>query len=221
MMKLKFCGFKTIADVQKAKDLNIDAIGFIHYKKSKRYVDIQTINQFIQIIPNTIEKVIVFVNPDIDTLDAIIEGTGVTAIQLHGDEPLTTIQYIREKRKNIKIIKALPATNRKELKKNIEKYKSLVDQFIIDTPSQTYGGTGQVYDWQMLEGLEDVDYLVAGGMDEQNIRKIRTLSLNHNGYDIASGIETNQEKDLTKMHTIIELVKGDYKNDEKYTNRSR
>jgi len=220
-MKLKFCGFKTIADVQKANNLNIDAIGFIHYKKSKRYVDLQTINQFTEIIPNTIEKVIVVVNPNSNKLDEIIENTGITTIQLHGNESPATIQYIRKKSKGIKIIKALPATNRFELTKKIEKYKPLVDQFIIDTPSQAYGGTGQSYDWRMLDVLDDLDYLVAGGMDEQNIRNIKALSLNHNGYDIASGIETNQEKDLSKMYTIIELVKGDYKHDEKYTNRSR
>ena len=46
-MKLKFCGFKTLDDVEKAKNLNIDAIGFIHYPKSKRFVDVQTINRLM------------------------------------------------------------------------------------------------------------------------------------------------------------------------------
>ena len=207
-MKLKFCGFRQLSDVKKAKDLDIDAMGFIHFSKSKRFVDIQTIRQFTDIIPDDKEKIVILVNPDYDVIDNLIEETGITSIQLHGEEPLATISYIRQKSKDIKIIKALPAKDSASLLTAIEYYKQVVDQFIIDTPSQNYGGTGKVYDWKMLEVIRDIDYLIAGGINYENIQKIAQLSLQHGGYDIASGIETNNDKDICKMQSIIELVKG-------------
>lgn len=207
-MKLKFCGFRQLADVKKAKDMDIDAIGFIHFSKSKRFVDIQTIKQFTDIIPEGKEKVVILVNPEYKVIDSLIEETGITSIQLHGEEPLSTISYIRQKDKDIKIIKALPAKDSASLLTAIEYYKYVIDQFIIDTPSQNYGGTGKVYDWKMLEVIRDIDYLIAGGINYENIQKIAQLSLQHGGYDIASGIETNNDKDICKMQSIIELVKG-------------
>lgn len=207
-MKLKFCGFRQLSDVKKAKDLDIDAIGFIHFPKSKRFVDIQTIRQFTDVIPDDKEKVVILVNPDYDVIDSLIEETGITSMQLHGEEPLATISYIRQKSKDIKIIKALPAKDSESLLTAIEYYKHVVDQFIIDTPSQNYGGTGKVYDWEILKDVNDIDYLIAGGINYENIQKIEKLSLQHSGYDIASGIETNNDKDKCKMQSIIELVKG-------------
>lgn len=207
-MKLKFCGFRQLSDVKKAKDLDIDAMGFIHFPKSKRFVDIQTIRQFTDVIPDDKEKVVILVNPDYDVIDNLIEETGITSMQLHGEEPLATISYIRQKSKDIKIIKALPAKDSGSLLTAIEYYKHVVDQFIIDTPSQNYGGTGKVYDWEILKVVNDIDYLIAGGINYENIQKIEKLSLQHSGYDIASGIETNNDKDKCKMQSIIELVKG-------------
>lgn len=207
-MKLKFCGFRQLADVKKAKDLDIDAMGFIHFPKSKRFVDIQTIKQFTDIIPEDKEKVVILVNPEYKVIDSLIEETGITSIQLHGEETLSTISYIRQKNKDIKIIKALPAKDSASLLTAIEYYKYVIDQFIIDTPSQNYGGTGKVYDWKMLEVIRDIDYLIAGGINYENIQKIAQLSLQHSGYDIASCIETNNVKDKCKMQSIIELVKG-------------
>ncbi|MGW7915040.1 phosphoribosylanthranilate isomerase [Staphylococcus xylosus] len=207
-MKLKFCGFRQLSDVKKAKDLDIEAMGFIHFPKSKRFVDIQTIRQFTDVIPNDKEKVVILVNPDYDVIDSLIEETGITSIQLHGEEPLATISYIRQKSKDINIIKALPAKDSESLLTAIEYYKHVVNQFIIDTPSQNYGGTGKVYDWEILKVVNDIDYLIAGGINYENIQKIEKLSLQHSGYDIASGIETNNDKDKGKMQSIIELVKG-------------
>ena len=200
-MKIKFCGFRTLEDVEKAKALNIDAMGFIHFTESKRFVDIQTIKQFTDIIPNDKEKVIILVNPERATIDSIINHTGITTIQLHGNEPISTVQYIRQQNSNLKIIKALPAVNQQTLLTSIDDYKHSVDQFIIDTPSQSYC-------LKILDSIHYFDYLIAGGINYENIQKIENLSLHHTGYDIASGIETNHKKDLNKMLEIIKLLKG-------------
>lgn len=207
-MKLKFCGFKTLDDVEKAKNLNIDAIGFIHYPKSKRFVDVKTINQFTKCLPDDKEKVVIVVNPSKTTIFDLITHTGITTIQLHGDETLATINYIKQIAPQLKIIKALPAKDLATLQQSIIHYQQSVDLFIIDTPSEDFGGTGKVYDWSILKSLSDVEFLIAGGINLENIKKIEQLNLNHVGYDIASGIETDGVKDSEKMYEIIEYVKG-------------
>lgn len=207
-MKLKFCGFKTLDDVEKAKNLNIDAIGFIHYPKSKRFVDVKTINQFTKCLPDDKEKVVIVVNPSKTTIFDLITHTGITTIQLHGDETLDTINYIKQIAPQLKIIKALPAKDLATLQQSIIYYQQSVDLFIIDTPSEDFGGTGKVYDWSILKSFSDVEFLIAGGINLENIKKIEQLNLNHVGYDIASGIETDGVKDSEKMYEIIEYVKG-------------
>ncbi|MCD8820243.1 phosphoribosylanthranilate isomerase [Staphylococcus gallinarum] len=207
-MKLKFCGFKTLDDVEKAKNLNIDAIGFIHYPKSKRFVDVQTINQFTKCLPDDKEKVVIVVNPSKTTIFDLITHTGITTIQLHGDESLDTINYIKQIAPQLKIIKALPAKDLATLQQSIIYYQQSVDLFIIDTPSEDFGGTGKVYDWSILKSFSDIEFLIAGGINLENIKKIEQLNLNHVGYDIASGIETDGVKDSEKMYEIIEYVKG-------------
>lgn len=206
-MKLKFCGFRTLEDVAKVRDLNIDAIGFIHYPKSKRYVDVPTIKQFTDIIPKHIEKVVVVVNPNFDTISNLIESTSLTAIQLHGSESIEFIQQIKRLFPHIKLIKALPASDKDALSNAIEYYRTDIDLFIIDTPSESYGGTGKVYNWEILQGLTGIDFLIAGGIDLENINKIEQLELAHSGYDIASGIESEDVKDINKMKDIILKVK--------------
>ncbi|MDN5808757.1 MAG: phosphoribosylanthranilate isomerase, partial [Staphylococcus equorum] len=131
-MKLKFCGFRTLADVNKAKDLNIDAMGFIHFPKSKRYVDIQTIKQLAEVIPDDKEKVVIVVDPDYDTITNLIVQTQISTIQLHGNEPLEIVDFIKKSNTNIKVIKALPATDQQTLTTAIDYYKDAIDMFIID-----------------------------------------------------------------------------------------
>src|SRR5699024_10890133 len=110
-MKLKFCGFKTLEDVNKAKDLNIDAIGFIHFPQSKRFVDLEKIQTLTKIVPNDKEKVVIVVDPNNPTLSKLIDGTDMTTIQLPGNESLETIDLISKRKKSSKINKASSATS--------------------------------------------------------------------------------------------------------------
>ena len=150
---LKFCGFKTKSDILKANSLDIDMIGFIHYPKSKRHLNIEQINYLNQFVAKHIHRVIVVVNPTYKELNTLLQQTNVNAIQ--------------------------------------------------------FGGTGQTFNWKILESVsQDIPYLIAGGINISAIQQIEKLDLSHKGYDISSGIETNECKDKLKMETIINYVKG-------------
>ncbi|MBE5662619.1 phosphoribosylanthranilate isomerase [Staphylococcus sp. SS21] len=210
-MKLKFCGFTSIEDVTAASQLTIDAIGFIHYEKSKRHQTIAQIKKLASVVPGYIDKVCVMVNPDLTTIEQVLINTPINTIQLHGTESIDFIKEIKKKYPSIKIIKALAADE--HLIQNINNYKVFVDLFIIDTPSVSYGGTGQTYDWTILKHIKDIPYLIAGGINTENIQTVNQLKLSHLGYDLASGIEVDGRKDIEKMTAIVNIVKGERENE--------
>ncbi|WP_315930156.1 indole-3-glycerol phosphate synthase TrpC [Staphylococcus aureus] len=158
-----------------------------------------------------IDKVCVMVNPDLTTIEHVLSNTSINTIQLHGTESIDFIQEIKKKYSSIKITKALAADE--NIIQNINKYKGFVDLFIIDTPSVSYGGTGQTYDWTILKHIKDIPYLIAGGINSENIQTVNQLKLSHQGYDLASGIEVNGRKDIEKMTAIVNIVKGDRDNE--------
>ncbi|MFU0768996.1 phosphoribosylanthranilate isomerase [Staphylococcus pasteuri] len=206
-MYLKFCGFRYEDDVKKAIEYDIDAIGFIHFSKSRRHLEINQIQHLSALVPETLQRVVVVVNPNKQQIQQLVTLTNIDTIQFHGNENIEFIKWVKQQYPNIKIFKALPATQ--DLNSQLELYKPYVDLFIIDTPSTKYGGTGQTFDWNLIKHIEDTPFLIAGGLNDEYIKTIQHMSLNHLGYDIASGIETNEQKDKRKMKTIFNIVKGE------------
>lgn len=206
-MYIKYCGFTRQQDVQNAVDLNVNAIGFITYSKSSRYVSIDEIRELTHLIPNHIERVAVVVNPSFQFIEKLLKDTNINAIQFHGNEPQTLIQQVREAYPDINLIRALPANH--HLLKKMKQYQHDVDRFIIDTLSTQLGGTGQTFDWQHLNQIKDIDYIVAGGLNEATIPRLLQEYPNIQGVDVASGIESQKGiKNQNKMTKIKQLLKG-------------
>ena len=104
-------------------------IGFIHYPKSKRHLNIEQINYLNQFVAKHIHRVIVVVNPTYKELNTLLQQTNVNGIQFHGNETIELIQKVKLNFKNIKIIKALPATE--NLNRDMNQYKPWVDLLLI------------------------------------------------------------------------------------------
>lgn len=205
-MYIKCCGFKEKSDIETAVKYQADAIGFITFPKSKRYVTVEEISTLSKDIDDKVDKVAIVVNPIIKDIEALVESTSINTIQFHGDETVDFIEKVKIKYPNIKIFKALPAND--SLEDDIQLFKGQVDLFLIDTPSKDYGGTGKSYDWSILEHIEDVPYLIAGGLDLEKIQQIEKRELSNIGYDISSGIETEGKKDKSKIKTLLTQLKG-------------
>lgn len=126
-MILKFCGFKSEEDIQKVKNLNVDAVGFIHFPESKRHISINQLKFLSKLVPDYINRVVVLVNPTLELVKQILRETHINVVQLHGNESIQFIEAIRNLNSTIKIIKALPADN--DLNRNMKKlliYLSLI-----------------------------------------------------------------------------------------------
>lgn len=205
-MFIKCCGFQDKGSIATAVKNNVNAIGFITYPKSKRYVTVEEIEMLSKDIPNFIDIVAVVVNLSLQEIEKLVVNTSINTIQFHGDESLDFIKTVKAKYPQIKIYKALPANE--ELENKIKTFQNDVDLLLIDTPSQNYGGTGISYDWSLLNEIKDTPFLIAGGINKEKIKQIELLNLNNAGYDISSGIETNGKKYSDKIKALLTYVKG-------------
>lgn len=207
MTYLKFCGFTSETDIKKAIKLSVDAIGFIHFNQSKRHLNVNELIELSHMVPDSIHRVLVVVNPNKEALYDIVKKANFDTVQFHGSESLSFIKTFKLDFPNIQIFKALSADSK--LVRQVEYYRNIVDLFIIDTPSSQYGGTGKSFDWKLLETLPSfTNYLIAGGINLSKIKLIEKLNLTHLGYDISSGIEINNVKDNKIMKEIIQHTKG-------------
>ena len=200
-MEIKICGITNMEDAVMAFAYGADALGFIFYEKSPRYVSPETAMRIIRNLPDDISKVGVFVNHDINAVREIYEFCGLDMIQLHGDE---SPAYCREFSQSI-LIKAISPRNEEDLG-IVKRYG--VKAVIIDArESGLYGGTGKKSNWELAAKLKEMHLLVlSGGLNAGNILEgIRTVS--PQAVDVNSGVELSPgKKDPKQVQSMIETV---------------
>ena len=212
-MKLKVCGLTKINQIQELISLNVDFLGFIFYEKSPRYVLHHLSLKEIAEIPH-FGKVGVFVNETIERIAEISEKAKLNFIQLHGDEDEEFVKKLRlSLSKNIKIIKVIRIGNDFEKFKNeiskISNLKSQISNLLFDTDSKAFGGTGQTFDWQILNEIEiPIPYFLSGGISLENIHQLSTINHQPLALDINSKFEIEPGiKNLEKIKIFKSLLK--------------
>ena len=206
-MKLKVCGLTKINQIQELISLNVDFLGFIFYEKSPRYVLHHLSLKEIAEIPH-FGKVGVFVNESIEKIAEITEKAKLNFIQLHGDEDENFIKDLRKNvKKEVKLIKVFRVGETFNFQFSV--FNSLVDYFLFDTDSKAFGGTGQTFDWQILNEIEiPIPYFLSGGISLENIHQLSTINHQPLALDINSKFETEPGiKDLEKIKTFKSLLK--------------
>ena len=198
MTEIKICGITNINDAMNAAECGADALGFIFYRKSPRYVAPETAREIIGKLPNNICKVGVFVDHDVDKIKEIVEFCGLDLIQLHGSESLQYCRQFPESR----LIKAIA-----EQTPHLFEYS--VSAILLDAHHpKLYGGTGKKSDWDLAVKIKENHTLIlSGGLRLENIREaLKTVS--PDAVDINSGVELSPgRKDPEKVKKIIEIVK--------------
>lgn len=210
-MKLKVCGLTKMDQIQELISMNVDFLGFIFYEKSPRFVLNHLSLEGISAI-NHQKKVGVFVNETIEKIVEISEKANLNFIQLHGDEDEDFTKRLRQSlSEKVEIIKVIRVGNQKteELKKNINHQPSTINYFLFDTDSKTFGGTGQTFDWQILNEIEiPKPYFLSGGISLENIHQLSTINQQPAVLDINSKFEIEPGiKDIEKIKTLKSLLK--------------
>ncbi|MGB9780875.1 phosphoribosylanthranilate isomerase [Caldanaerobacter sp.] len=201
MVKVKICGLRRLEDIYYANQLQPDFIGFV-FSESKRRVDLKGALEFVKRLKEGIKKVGVFVNEPVEKVMEIAEKLKLDVLQFHGDE---TQEYI-DNFKNFTVWKAIRIRSKLDLKKT-EEFK--VDAFLFDSFSEKgYGGTGEVFDWNILKAYKrEIPVVLSGGLKEENVEEAIKLVRPY-AVDVSSGVEVGGYKDFNKMKSFIEKVRG-------------
>lgn len=201
MVKVKICGLRRKEDIEYTNELKPDYVGFV-FAKSKRQVEVEQALYLIRLLDKEIKTVGVFVNEPVENALKIAQTLNLDVLQFHGDE---TQDYI-DNFKNFTVWKAIRIKDKEDLEKTKE-FK--VNSFVFDTFTKNeYGGTGKTFNWEVLKGFElNVPIILAGGLNENNVEEAIRI-VNPYAVDVSSGVETEGYKDLKKMKSFIEKVRG-------------
>lgn len=200
MIKIKICGITNKHDALEAAGLGVDMVGFVFYKKSKRYVDPKTAEDIINELPPYMGKVGVFVDEEKSRVVETAENTLLNTLQFHGDE---TPEYCSAFKDRYKVIKAFRLKDKNDLKR-INDYD--VDYYLLDTyKSDTIGGTGRVFDWKILEDFEFLKpVILSGGLTPDNVQPAIKIVAPY-GVDVSTGVEILPgKKDAVLMKRFVE-----------------
>ena len=199
--------------------LGVDMIGLIFYPPSPRYV--QQFSSGAGIIPDyapdmgkTPLRVGVFVDDMPQNIVTRVYNYKLDYIQLHGNEPRETLENLPatidpDIKPKIKIIKAISVSSAEDIKKYKE-YVGAADLFLFDTKCKTVGGSGEQFDWQVLQAYDgDVPFLLSGGIGPDDAERIKNF---HHpkciGIDLNSKFEIEPAlKDVEKLKQFLVKVK--------------
>ncbi|MDY6935228.1 MAG: phosphoribosylanthranilate isomerase [Spirochaetota bacterium] len=200
---VKICGITNIDDAISCLNAGADILGFIFYPKSPRYVLPQIVKNIVEGLKRDYVfcTVGVFVNPEKDLVNRIIEVTGIEYLQFHGNESPSFIQKFSKK-----VIKAFRIKDKSDISYCYE-YKN-IDYFLLDSYSkESLGGTGHTFDWDLLEAFQYKDRLfLSGGINSLNvieaIKKVKPYAI-----DLSSSIEVSPgKKDKKKIDYFFSIL---------------
>ena len=202
MNKIKICGITNTNDALECVKLKVDFIGFIFYKKSKRFINLEQAQAIIKSLNTKINKVGVFVNESTQVINEYVEALGLDYVQLHGEEQPKMIEEIK-----CKTIKAF-SVGSSSLKEVVLEYDS--EYWLFDSSDDNLkGGTGKSFDWNLITDIDSKNKIIlSGGLNENNIVSA-IENRNINFFDICSGVESSPgHKDIQKLKSIVNLVKS-------------
>jgi phosphoribosylanthranilate isomerase len=214
-MKIKVCGLKQPENIKAVAALKPDYMGFICYGPSPRYIDTLS-SEVLQAIPGNIHKTGVFVNETTEAISSLIDQYGFDTIQLHGDE---SPEFAAAFKGRVTVIKAFGVDNDFDFSK-LTAYVNKVDYLMFDTKTTIYGGSGKVFNWDILNKYTlDTPFFLSGGISLDNIEEVKNIThpqfyavdLNSR-FEDEPGLKNIQklEKafDIIKKHTITDEIRS-------------
>ncbi len=204
-MLIKICGMKFPENIEEISLLQPDFMGFIFYAGSKRFVEDKLSPSIVQALPNEIQTVAVFVNAPIEEVVQTVSRFKFNFAQLHGDETHAYCMQLRQK--GIRLIKAFSVDEEFDFH-SLNDYLDSCDYFLFDTKTVEYGGSGKLFDWQLLEKYTlKKPFFLSGGIEGTSVNKL----IQHEqliGVDANSRLEDEPgKKNREKCKEIIQKIR--------------
>ncbi len=203
MVRIKICGITNLEDALAAIDFGADALGFVFFKGSPRFIEPKQAAEIIGKLPPFIATVGVFVDEPLPYIREVVTSTGLNVVQFHGDE---TPDACRASHCAVKAIRVKSINSLEPLKS----FKNIVSAFLLDAYSpDALGGTGLKFNWDIaVEAKQFGRIILAGGLTPDNVQDaVRHVS--PYGIDASSSLELEKgKKDHQKMKLFIERAKA-------------
>ncbi len=207
-MRVKICGITQAQQGQAIAELGATALGFICVERSPRYINPQQIQQIIQFLPTSIDRIGVFANPSLTEIEAVLTVAQLTGIQLHGDETPQFCAQVKQLWPHLEMIKSFRIKTAASLV-NIPEYIEAIDTLLLDAyDPQQLGGTGKTLNWDILATFKpDRPWFLAGGLNPNNVLQALDI-LAPDGIDLSSGVERSPgDKDIIKVTQLFKQLK--------------
>lgn len=187
--------------------LEPEYMGFIFYPKSKRFVGNHFSIESLQNLPKSIKKVGVFVNESPEIILEKVSNYKLDTVQLHGNESVADCRFLQGK--NIEIIKAFSVDATFDFG-ILKSYESVCDYFLFDTKTPDFGGSGKVFDWNLLTNYKlQTPFFLSGGLHLESIEKIKKLDFSMLiGLDFNSQLENQDyQKNIEQVTAVIQKIR--------------
>ena len=219
--RIKICGLTREEDVESVLEAGVDALGFVFYSSSPRFVSPARARQLINLCPAWVSTVGLFVNSSREEILRTSDTSGINQIQLHGDESINDCKKLFRP-----VVKAIRIPTKKN--PNKRDYDNMLNQLIeskrylefcsavlFDADSPSFGGSGKSFDWNVLNQVGSIfgrKWVLSGGLNEKNILSAINL-YKPPSIDVSSGVETTQNgstikgvKDREKIKVFVNKV---------------
>ncbi|WP_317202900.1 phosphoribosylanthranilate isomerase [Janthinobacterium sp.] len=208
--RIKMCGLTRAEDVAAVVAAGADAIGFVFYAKSPRFVTPARAAELLAAVPPFVGGVGLFVNAGVDEVAAAVRAAPLAMLQFHGDE---TAQHsaalaAAAQRPFMQVFRVRPDTTGADLIEYEQRYRAastLFSGLLLDTYVDAYGGAGKVFDWSLIPKELAPRVVLSGGLSVQNatdaVVRVRPYAV-----DVSSGIEA--AKGIKDAHRILAFVEA-------------
>lgn len=200
-VRIKICGITRPEDAIIAASCGADAIGLVFYKDSPRCIDLEAAARVINSLPPFITKVGVFVEPEEAEVRTVLKHVSLDLLQFHGNEsPEFCRRFDRPYIKAVRMREDVDLTA--DSKRYSEAAALLLDSHVAGIP----GGTGRVFDWNLIPVDLDKPVILAGGLEPGNVGEA-IARINPYAVDVSGGVEAEKGvKDKQKIEAFIRAV---------------
>ena len=199
--RIKFCGITRADDARDAMSLGVDALGFVFYAESPRFIEPAAARSIITMLPPFVTKVGLFVNAAAGDIARIVAETGIDVVQYHGDEDPPACAHAP-----CPWIKAVGISPALDIEREFARFAGSAGILLDAFDTSAYGGTGRTFDWDAVPAQRPVPLIIAGGLTPENVaRAIRSTS--PYAVDVSGGIEYSKGvKDVDRMRRFVAEV---------------
>jgi phosphoribosylanthranilate isomerase len=200
-VRIKVCGMTRAADVAEAARLGVDAVGLVFYPKSPRNVGIDQARELVAALPAFVTVTALFLDPDRDHVQRVLDNVRVELLQFHGGEPAEFCRGFGRP-----YIKAVPMGGQVDVSEYALRHAGAAALLLDSHAAGQRGGTGMSFDWAALPRVEGPPVIVAGGLNPANVATAIRIVRPY-GVDVSSGVESAPGvKDAGKMAEFVREV---------------